>query len=190
MTTHKLTVARLIGAMLLAAVGSAHRAAAQGTAADYARAAALQERYEAAAIDVAGPPTAIPGTHRFWYRKSVKGGHQFAAVDAETLQKSPAFDHEKVSAALSAATGRALTALKLPFTTIVFADDAGRSRRRSTVRRTDVQLEIRPAGKRNRARASARVSPSGAARAKTRRVCRRMGGGRRSSTISTSPSAR
>jgi hypothetical protein len=123
MTTRKLTAGRLIGAALLA-VASADRSAAQA-AADYARAAALQERYEAAAIDVAGPPAAIPGTHRFWYRKSVRGGHQFVAVDADTLQKAPAFDHEKVAASLSAATGRALTGLKLPFATIVFADEGG-----------------------------------------------------------------
>jgi hypothetical protein len=126
MTTRRLTPGRLIGAALLAGIASTPPAAAQGTAADYARAIALQDRYENAAIDVAGPPTAIPGTHRFWYRTSIRGGHQFVAVDADTLQKTPAFDHEKVAASLSAATGRTVTGLKLFFTTLVFADD-GRS---------------------------------------------------------------
>jgi len=46
---------------------------AQGAPADYTRAEGLRVKYEAAAVDVAGPPTAIGLTHRFWYRKAVRG---------------------------------------------------------------------------------------------------------------------
>jgi hypothetical protein len=133
MTTGTLTPRRLsplIGASLLAGIASTLPVAAQGTAADYARAIALQDRYENAAIDVAGPPTAIPGTHRFWYRKSVRGGHQFVAVDADTLQKSPAFDHEKLAASLSEATRHPVTALKLPSRRSCSPTTASRSRPR------------------------------------------------------------
>jgi hypothetical protein len=42
-------------------------ALAQGTPADYARAEGLRPKYEGVAIDIAGPPTAIGRTHRFWY---------------------------------------------------------------------------------------------------------------------------
>jgi len=98
-------------------------AAAQGAAADYARAAALKERYESAATDIAGPATAIGRTHRFWYRKSVKGGDAFMTIDADTLQKQPAFDHAAIARALSELTGNRYSGEKLPFTTLTFTDD-------------------------------------------------------------------
>ena len=41
-------------------------ASAQGTLEDYARAKALRGKYESAAIDIAGPPSAVGRTHRFW----------------------------------------------------------------------------------------------------------------------------
>src|SRR5262249_34861312 len=44
-------------------------------------------------------------------------------VDAETLAKRPAFDHEKLAASLSAASGEKYTALKLPFMMINFVDN-------------------------------------------------------------------
>jgi dipeptidyl aminopeptidase/acylaminoacyl peptidase len=96
---------------------------AQGTPADYARATGLRDRYERAAVDIAGPASAIGQTHRFWYRKSVKGGDQFVVVDADTQQKQPAFDHERIAQALSRATGETYGALQLPFNTIAFTDD-------------------------------------------------------------------
>src|SRR5205823_14927903 len=80
-------------------------------------------KYEEAAVDIAGAPTVIGGTHRFWYRKSVRGLEQFIVVDAETLHKQPAFDHEKIAASLSAASGRSYKATQLPFNTIAFLDD-------------------------------------------------------------------
>lgn len=55
---------------------------AQGTAADYERAGALRAKYEAAVIDIAGAPTWIGNTHRFWYRKLSRGtgrGDRYAA---------------------------------------------------------------------------------------------------------------
>src|SRR5713101_2726465 len=85
---HAITVAVLAG--VGAAPGTAQ---AQGTPADYARAVGLRAKYEAVAIDVAGAPSAIGRTHRFWYRKSVRGGDQFVLVDGDTQQKQPAFDH-------------------------------------------------------------------------------------------------
>ena len=81
-------------------------AAAQGTPADYARAQQLRATYESLAVDIAGPPTAIGNTHRFWYRKTSRGADQVVIVDADTLQRQPAFDHEKIAASLSKAAVR------------------------------------------------------------------------------------
>src|SRR5688572_18435294 len=77
---------------------------AQGTAADYERAIGLRTKYEAAAIDIAGVPTWIGNTHRFWYRKLSRGTNEYVIFDADTLKKQPAFDHEKIAASLSKLT--------------------------------------------------------------------------------------
>jgi dipeptidyl aminopeptidase/acylaminoacyl peptidase len=95
------------------------------TLADYQRAAGLREKYQHLAVNVPGPVFWIEGTSRFWYRKSVAGGDEFFVVDAETLSKKPAFDHEKLAAALSAAAGEKYTALTLPFTEFTFTDSDG-----------------------------------------------------------------
>ena len=97
-------------------------AAAQVVRADYERATALREKYQAAAPGMADPATWIGETSRFWYRRSVAGGHEFVLVEAETREKRPAFDHEKLASALSKATGGKYTAVSLPFQAITFTE--------------------------------------------------------------------
>src|SRR5262245_50679464 len=95
---------------------------AQVTAADYERATKLRDRFQGLAVNIPEPANAIENTNRFWYRKSVKGGNQFVVVDAQSLEKKPAFDHERLAGAISiAAGGQTYTALTLPFTTFRFA---------------------------------------------------------------------
>ena len=103
-----------LAALLLLSFG-AGATSAQGTVADYERAAGLREKFEGLALNVTGPVTWIEGSHSFWYKKSVKGGSEFVLVDADSLAKKPAFDHEKLAAALSAASGGKYTAITLPF---------------------------------------------------------------------------
>jgi hypothetical protein len=98
-------------------------ATAQGTPADYSRAETLRAAYEKLAVDIAGPATAIGQTHRLWYRKTVRGADQFVVVDADTQQRQPAFDHEKIAAALSKATGNSYKAAALPLNTLAFTPD-------------------------------------------------------------------
>jgi len=95
---------------------------AQGTVADYERAQSLRNRFQALAINVPERANWIEKTSRFWYRKSVKGGNGFVLVDAETLARKPAFDHERLAASLSSASSQKLTALTLPFSAITFVD--------------------------------------------------------------------
>jgi len=91
-------------------------AGAQGTQADYQRAQGLREKFQGLAVNVPGQPNWIEGGDHFWYRKSVKGGFEFILVDMQALTKKPAFDHEKLAAALSAASGEKYTAVTLPLT--------------------------------------------------------------------------
>jgi dipeptidyl aminopeptidase/acylaminoacyl peptidase len=93
---------------------------AQVTRADYERAQSDRERYESLAVGVADTPTWIGTTHRFYYRRSVAGGHEFITVDADTQQKQPAFDHARLADALSKAADRRYTATRLPFQNFTF----------------------------------------------------------------------
>ena len=93
---------------------------AQGTAADYERANGLRAKYEAAAIDMAGTPTWIGTTHRFWYRKLSRGVNEFVIYDADTLQKQTAFDHAKIAASLSKLTNNSYKPGDLSLTQLRF----------------------------------------------------------------------
>ena len=93
----------------------------QGTLADYEKATTLRTKVQGL---VAGIPerTNWLDKNRFWYRKTVKGGNEFVMIDAETAARKAPFDHEKLAASLSAASGEKYTAITLPFTTFTFTD--------------------------------------------------------------------
>src|SRR6188768_3005185 len=107
----------------IVSVLAASPALAQGTQADYDRALGLRKKYEAVLGNVTEAPRWIARTHKAYYRRSVKGGHDFILVDADAKTKSPAFDHAKIAASLSSATGKHFTALELPFNTFDFVDN-------------------------------------------------------------------
>jgi dipeptidyl aminopeptidase/acylaminoacyl peptidase len=113
---------RALTLAVFAAVLSPSWASAQGTTADYARAMGLRERYEDLTVGAADQFRWIEKTNRLYYRKSVKGGHEFVLVDATSKEKRPAFDHQKLAAGISSATGRTATPVTLPFNTFTFVD--------------------------------------------------------------------
>lgn len=51
---------------------------------------------------------------RFWFRKTVPGGHLWLNVDAEHGVKEPLFDHQRLAIELGIRTGYEYTPLKLP----------------------------------------------------------------------------
>ena len=95
----------------------------QDVKADYDRANSLNTRINNKVFDVAGTPTWIDGSPKFWYQKSVKGGNEFVLVDPDTKTKSPAFDHARLATSLSAAATGNYTAVTLPFSTFTFIDN-------------------------------------------------------------------
>src|SRR5687767_2903512 len=105
-------------ALVLFAVPSA----AQVTTADYERAQSLRQQYESAAVFVPEPATWIGTTHKFYYRRSLANGFEFVTVDADTQQRQPSFDHNRLADALSRASGRAYRATRLPFQNFTFND--------------------------------------------------------------------
>ena len=87
------------------------------TAEDYARA----ERFLSGAtrslvFGTSVSPNWMEGG-RFWYRSTGPEGSRFLMVDPSRGTREPAFDHEALARALSAATGESYEPLDLPFTT-------------------------------------------------------------------------
>ncbi len=110
-----------LGLAFVAALPSAARA--QGTLADYERAATLQERFAGLTIGLVQGPNWIAGGSTFWYRVSVTGGARFVLVDPAAPAKRPAFDHERLAAALSAVTAATYSEITLPFATFEYVGE-------------------------------------------------------------------
>ncbi len=84
-----------------------------------------------------GPPRRVEGYYkgrisprwfddnkRFWYRNDLSGdAKEFVLLDAERGTRQAAFDHAKLAAALSQASGVEYKAEQLPFDAIEFAED-------------------------------------------------------------------
>ena len=112
--------------LILAGICTPFSATAQGTLADYRRSDGLGDRLQGLVVDAAERPSWIGEASRFWYRKTVEGGHNFVLVNAETQAQSPAFDHERLASTLSvlpAFAGESISAVELPFNRIEFTDD-------------------------------------------------------------------
>ena len=96
---------------------------AQGTLEDYQRAQQFLPgnlRHLVYVADV--NPHWIEKTNRFCYRKSGPKGSEFVLVDAEQNTSAPAFDHERLAAALSKEAKQEYSASALPFYDIEFVD--------------------------------------------------------------------
>jgi len=121
-----LAVALLVCAAFAARGLSADQAAAPRpvTAADYARA----EKFLAPALSslVVGGAEAVTWLpdERFTYRRTTADGTEFILVSPGARTRGPAFDHAKLAAALSAATGKTYDPKKLPFQAITLSPDA------------------------------------------------------------------
>ncbi len=96
------------------------RVSAQGTIADYQRAAGLRDRYQNLAYGVTDQVRWVYDTSKVVYRKTVRGGFEFVMADGDKLTRAPAFDHAKLAAALSTALKRKVGPLDLPFTQFTF----------------------------------------------------------------------
>ena len=93
-------------------------------AADYARAESfLAPSLTDSVVGGTVTPAWLPD-ERFTYRSTSASGSVFLLVDPGRRTREPAFDHTKLAAALSAATGRAFTERQLPFQAIELSPDA------------------------------------------------------------------
>ncbi len=103
-------------ACLAASSLSAQAAPERLTAQDYARAERfLSEHVEPLVLRGEVDATWL-ADGRFWYGNRIEGGVEHVVVDPERRTRERAFDHQRMAAALSAATGRAYDALTIPMT--------------------------------------------------------------------------
>ena len=68
-------------------------------------------------------PRWIDGGARFWYAVDTVAGRRFVLVDPVAGSRGPAFDQEKVAAALAAASGREVDAAALPIGGVELSGD-------------------------------------------------------------------
>jgi len=93
------------------------------TAPDYARAEKWMGYNTSLLVFRAGVRPSWQGDERFWYRVTTAEGTEFVMVNSASGTKSPAFDHAKLAAALSAAAGTVYDAHHLPFTDFELSAD-------------------------------------------------------------------
>jgi len=93
------------------------------TAADYTHAESFMAYNTTPLVfGTASRPTWLPDG-RFWYRATRANGAEFILVDPAKGVRAPAFDHTRLAAALSSATGTTLDGNSLPFQTIDISAD-------------------------------------------------------------------
>src|SRR5687767_2076822 len=95
-------------------------AQSQDVRAAYDRAESLTRRTQGLMVDDIQALNFVPDSTKLWYRKTVKGGHEFVLVDAVARTKGPAFDHARLAMSLSAAAKGTYVAEALPLTGLRF----------------------------------------------------------------------
>src|SRR5438876_11719050 len=93
------------------------------TPADYTRAEKWMPYNTNPLVFRAGVRPTWVADERFWYRITTPEGSEFLLVDAAKGTRAPAFDHAKLAAALSTATGTTYDAHHLPFTDFELSAD-------------------------------------------------------------------
>ncbi|MCU1238331.1 MAG: peptidase dipeptidylpeptidase domain protein, partial [Candidatus Solibacter sp.] len=93
------------------------------TAAEYSRAEKFMGYNTTPLVLRSGVRPTWLADERFWYRVTTAAGSEFVLVDPAKGTRGPAFDHAKMAAALSSASGRSYTAGQLPFQEIEYSAD-------------------------------------------------------------------
>ncbi|WP_353128815.1 S9 family peptidase [Parapedobacter pyrenivorans] len=106
--------------LLLCGLFAAGKTFAQGEAADYKRANAFAETTWNKVLYAPLAFSWVDDQQRFWYVNNTPLGKRFMLVDASKRQKTEAFDHAKLAAALATASSKDVDADSLPFNSITY----------------------------------------------------------------------
>jgi dipeptidyl aminopeptidase/acylaminoacyl peptidase len=94
------------------------------TADDYSRAEKFMGGGLASMVYRSGVRPVWLADQSFWYRNTTAEGSEFVLVDPERATREPAFDHAKLAAALSSASGGKYDAAHLPFQSFTLSADS------------------------------------------------------------------
>ncbi|OGX91317.1 S9 family peptidase [Hymenobacter coccineus] len=119
---HKYLLALTAAACCVAAAASAQPLPAL-TAQDYARAERFLSYNTQPLVDHGPVDPNWLANDRFWYRTMTAQGSEFILVDPARKTRTPAFDHARLAAALSAASGQQYAGARLPFRNLTFSPD-------------------------------------------------------------------
>jgi dipeptidyl aminopeptidase/acylaminoacyl peptidase len=96
---------------------------AQGTRADYARAAQMRELMSGKVFRETIKPEWLAGGQQFWYQvQTGSNTHEFILVDAAQARRQPAFDHARLASALRQAGERDVQPQRLGLDKLEFPD--------------------------------------------------------------------
>ena len=126
MTILRWALAAVCVVSLAAADASAQLLARALTADDYARAERWLSHNTAPLVLNAGVRATWLPDGRFWYRTTRSEGVEFMLIDPARRTRRPAFDHDRMAAALSRAAGTAIDRSFLPFRDVALAGDGAR----------------------------------------------------------------
>jgi len=109
--------------VFLSVVLSLSETNAQGTQADYERAAQLSAWTRGKVFKSAVRARWLGDRQRLWYRNELgNGGREFVFVDAVAGERRMAFDHSRLAKALSSSLKQDFSSQRLPFDEIAFDD--------------------------------------------------------------------
>jgi dipeptidyl aminopeptidase/acylaminoacyl peptidase len=129
MRAHRIVLSAVAVLAASAVVADAQPASPpQLTAEDYSRAEKFLGYHANPLVLNAGVrPNWLPDG-RFWYRTTRESGPEFVLVDPVKRTKTAAFDHDRLTAAFSAAAGRTYERSRLPMMAIELSSDASEVR--------------------------------------------------------------
>lgn len=105
-------------------LGTSSVALAQGSRADYERAAQLPGKLANTVFRDRVQPHWFAGGDRFWYRVTTgRDRHEFILIDAKQGTRTPAFDHARLAANLSDVLNREIRADALPLGGVGFDEE-------------------------------------------------------------------
>lgn len=115
-------ITRAVLILVLAIISSAGSVQAQDILSRYERAFVLQSQLQGLALNLPSQPVWIGESTRFLYSRTVPGGREWVVVDAATLEKLAAFDHEALAVGLGRAADRSLDPGDLPLGNVTFGE--------------------------------------------------------------------
>ena len=114
---------QVIGRILEQYLCLSPNAVGQGSRSDYERALNLPKTTANKVFKQRVVPHWLAGNNEFWYRNDLGDeAREFILVNAETGRRERAFDHERLAAAISRATGKDIRADRLPIDKLGFGD--------------------------------------------------------------------